>query len=461
MNWRYKYLTPISGIHQVFPIMDKQQEEEENISDEELLRAVEELDRTRQQSGGGSRSSREGYFNFKRTQFREKTAKSYGIKCTSYHLQVQNPEETFPLGHGNIIRAFEEGLATSIQDLIVGLPNHDRIQIYLGSNRLRDSHTSANVSVEQWRDLLGASRQVLQNISNLLNSNENFELDDTLQLDVTHITMLPPGSGLPKGKRKRHCFGTDNYGDFLKSKRYVIRIMNHDDLCCARAIIVGKAIADKDEQLKVIKDSRKQLQKTLAQKLHEEARVPIERCGLNQIKLFEIVLSDYQFVVVSAEHSHSIVHKGPPSDKQIVLLMHDGHFDVITKLPGFFDSVYFCLQCEIAYSNEDYNHHSCRKTKCDACLQSNCADYNLFKHDEKPDIACKNCNRHFYGVTCQLNHLTLKANGQTVAPMEKNVCNSHKKCSICSRLFTSTSQDHMKHGGLQYCPSCGKEVNIL
>ena len=104
---------------------------------------------------------------------------------------MQNPQDTFPVGHGNIIRAFEEGLVRSIQDLIVGLPNHDRIQIYLGSNRLRNSHTSANVSIEQWRDPLGASRQVLQNISNLLNSNENFDLDDTLQLDVTSLCHHP------------------------------------------------------------------------------------------------------------------------------------------------------------------------------------------------------------------------------------------------------------------------------
>ena len=86
-------------------------------------------------------------------------------------------------------------------------------------------------------------------------------MDDTLQLDVTHTTMPPPGSGLPKGKRKRHCFGTDNYGEFLQSKRSVVRIMNDDELCCARAIVVAKAIADEDEQLKLIKDSRRPLQK--------------------------------------------------------------------------------------------------------------------------------------------------------------------------------------------------------
>ena len=89
----------------------------EVIPDEELLRAVEDLERSMQQNGGGSSSSggggggnlsnREGYFKFKRIQFREKNAKSYGIKRTSYHLQVQNPQDTFPVSHGNIIRAFE------------------------------------------------------------------------------------------------------------------------------------------------------------------------------------------------------------------------------------------------------------------------------------------------------------------------------------------------------------------
>ena len=140
-------------------LLQAAEELEDAVSDEDLLQAVEELEDAGQSGGGGGQ---EGYFNFRRTQFREKTAKSYGIKRTSYHLQVENPRNTFPVGHGNIIRAFEEGLANSIQELIDGLTNHGRIQIYLRSNRLRNSHTSANVSVEQWHDLLGASRQVPQ-----------------------------------------------------------------------------------------------------------------------------------------------------------------------------------------------------------------------------------------------------------------------------------------------------------
>ena len=131
-------------------------------------------------------------------------------------MKLQSPRDTFPIGHGNVIRAFEEGLTNAIKDLIRGLPDHDRIQIYLASKRLRNAYT-----------------------------------------------------------RKRCCFGSDNYGELLRSKRSINRINNDDELCCARAIIVAKAVADDDERLKLIKDYRSNLQGDLARALHEEARVPI------------------------------------------------------------------------------------------------------------------------------------------------------------------------------------------
>ena len=110
--------------------------------------------------------------------------------------------------------------------------------------------------------------------------------------------------------------------------------MNNDELCCARTIVVAKAIMDDNPQVTSIKDSRSPLQRTLALQLQEETRLPLGPCGLDQIKLFEIILCDYQFIIISAEHGHSIVHKGLKSNKQIKLLMHDWHFDVITKHPS-------------------------------------------------------------------------------------------------------------------------------
>ena len=141
---------------------------------------------------GGDVPQRRDHYQFRRVKFRERQAKSYGITRTSYHLRVENPPESFPEGHGNIVRAFEEGLADQIKDLTRNMPDHDRIQIYLSSNRLQSGHTSANVTIGDWRDPLSGARRILHQISKMLNSNENFEVDDSLQLDVTHITMPEP-----------------------------------------------------------------------------------------------------------------------------------------------------------------------------------------------------------------------------------------------------------------------------
>lgn len=45
--------------------------------------------------------------------------------------------------------------------------------------------------------------------------------------------------------------------------------------------------------------------------------------------------------------------------------------------------------------------------------------------------------------------------------MMEKTCVNHKKCSTCLHVFSSSVQEHMKHCGLQKCPSCSKEVNIL
>ena len=175
----------------------------------------------------------------------------------------------------------------------------------------------------------------------MLNSNENFEVDDSLQLDLTHIEMPEPASG-----KRKWRFGTHSFDQFIKNKRSVIRIQNKDHLCCARALVVAKARVDQDPNFENVKRGCP-IQTRLAQALQQEARVPSDQpTPLEAIPLFEIVLHDYQIVIVSAEHGYSIVHKGPEADKTLVLLSHNGHYEVITSLPAFFSKVYYCLKCE-------------------------------------------------------------------------------------------------------------------
>lgn len=319
-------------------------------------------------------------------------------------MRVLNPPETQPTGNANISREFEEGLAEAIDELIEDLPDHDRIQVYLSSNRLRSAHISAPVTTGGWRDSLRASRQILDIISRMLNSNENFEVNDFLQLNVTHIRMPKPGSG-----KRRWKFGTDNYEGLLRKEKSVIVIQNKDQLCCARALVTAKTKVDNSPEYDDIKRGRK-IQET--------------RCGLNEIKQFGTVLNDdYQIVVISAEHGHSIVYKGLEGEKQLMLLMHDGHFDVITSLAAFFSRSYFCLTCERGFNHDDLAHRRCRGKKCFACHQTDCPDFKRCGHEKIPDVKCTYCSRRFYGVICQTNHLIRTSSGQAADHQQWNsVC---------------------------------------
>jgi hypothetical protein len=57
--------------------------------------------------------------------------------------------------------------------------------------------------------------------------------------------------------------------------------------------------------------------------------------GLNEVKLFQTYLADYQINIVSKEHQNSIIFSGPEKDKIIYLFLHDNHYDVTTSMPAF------------------------------------------------------------------------------------------------------------------------------
>ena len=79
----------------------------------------------------------------------------------------------------------------------------------------------SQLSVERWMD----------EIQRVLNSNEDFKLEGTFSVEVHHA-MPPSGKGHTLLDKK------------LRSKGCIIQIQNKDDICLARALVVGKAYAD-------------------------------------------------------------------------------------------------------------------------------------------------------------------------------------------------------------------------
>ena len=155
-----------------------------------------------------------------------------------------------------------------------------------------------------------------------------------------------------------------NLEKHLEKKRSIVRIQNDNDLCMARALVVAKAKLDNDSQYKYVADYRKLMQTRLVQELHQNAGVPLGPCGLEEAKQFQAYLTDYQISIVSKEYSNKIIYAGPEKEKKIYLYMHNNHYDVITKMPAFFVSVYYCHTCNKAYDHQE--EHRC-PSPCKCC----------------------------------------------------------------------------------------------
>jgi hypothetical protein len=143
------------------------------------------------------------------------------------------------------------------------------------------------------RDRLTPER-FLAAVERVVQSNDQFTLDDSVNVNVVHVEM---SNGA--GRKRRDVVNLESY---LTKKRGIVQIKNKDDLCCARANILAKAKLDNDPQYKSIVSRTGTLQDRLAQELHASAGVPLDPCGIPEVKKFQAALPGYQLNVISKEH---------------------------------------------------------------------------------------------------------------------------------------------------------------
>ena len=96
-----------------------------------------------------------------------------------------------------------------------------------------------------WRDVSAMTREaILQEIEKVQQSNENFRINDGQMTIQVTVVRLPVGSG----RKPLHAglyFESENMSI---NKRSIVHINDTKDvMCMARAVVVGKCNADKDD----------------------------------------------------------------------------------------------------------------------------------------------------------------------------------------------------------------------
>ena len=244
-----------------------------------------------------------------------------------------------------------------------------------------------------------------------------------------------PQGGTSNGKSKRTTLNTREY---LKKKRSVITINNNDNLCLARALAVAVARIEKDPKYNQIKRTKGRIQLDRALDLHQAANVPLGLCGLDEVKLFQKYLVNYEITIVSGEHVDSIIYPPNPGDKQpIYLYYHNKHFDVITKMPGFLSVRYFCHKCRKTYCKT--TDHTC-PAMCKLCRSFEC----VFEEW----VECNECERKFKSRACYARH-------KEPVGAARSVCQTIRRCEKCGKVMDVRKMNPKHHICGRKCKTCG------
>ena len=415
-----------------------------NINEEEVLARVygNDIDEDQVQTGRGEKRKNEdeqdeqGQYYYHIESRKKYHSKKFGMSATDHKVRFNNVLADFDLleSYESTMKIFHHLL----EEVTEGMNPNDKVRFILRSEQLDTPISLPFLTVEQL-----TTERVFSQIERVIQSNQEFRLNDTVTIDINHVKS-PQGSG----GRKRTTF---NIRDHLKEKKSIIRINNTDDFCLARALAVSIARIEKDPKYNQIRKSDRHIQLDRALDLHVAANVPLGPCGIDEVKLFQNYLSNYQIIIVSGTHNNSIIYppKPPGTDEKpiIGLYLHDNHFDVITTIPGFLGKAYFCHRCHKCYNCT--TAHLC-PAMCRSCRAFGCVL-------EGDGIVCNECGRLFKNQACYDHHKDEPINGsgrtvcEAIRKCEKkmdvrkirdggHICG--KKCRTCGLILNQEDNDH-------------------
>ena len=419
----------------VFETDENARANSEDDDGDDLIRSIDE-DQILNQTGHGEKrkvdeqllpvESGEDYYSIETK--KKQYSKKFGMTATDHIVRFNN------VLHDVDLLESQERTHTIFQHLIedvtTGMNPNDQVRFILRSDQLQTPISIPFLPLEKL-----TTEKVLSQVEKVVQSNEEFRLNDTVTIDIIHVETVQ-GSGIKRA--------ITNIREYLKSKGSVISINNKDDFCLARALAVSIARIEKDPRYKQIIDSKRHIQLDKALDLHEAANVPLQPCGLNEVKLFQQYLTNYQIIVVSGDHNNSIIYPpqppvNPDPEKSIYLYFYANHFDVITSLPGFLNRNYFCHRCHKPY--EHTSDHIC-SDMCRSCRGFGCKF-------EDNGIVCNECDRLFNNQACYDHHK------EPIDGGGRSVCEVIRKCPKCGKAMHVNKLNSKGHVCGKKCPTCG------
>ena len=137
-------------------------------------------------------------FEFELTPHLDRRVRRLGLHHRNYVGRLVQRGGGVSSRNAILLRQLEEALQCAIRDQVLTdreVDPRDHLLVNINSNRLKHSYHSTRLLVREWVENTRRVQKLLQQIAKMLNSNEQFRMDDSFSLHVSHIRDPERGSG--------------------------------------------------------------------------------------------------------------------------------------------------------------------------------------------------------------------------------------------------------------------------
>ena len=143
------------------------------------LQQVEQEENQENQRGGAMERTGNG-FQFTLEKTRERKNRRFNVNEQDYYLSIQQEDRE---ARGDVIQAFQTGLARSLDNITRGMASTDRIRFFMSSDKIRNAVNLPLMEVGALGDGNSAANRILGIVESILNSNESFDVNDSLRIN--------------------------------------------------------------------------------------------------------------------------------------------------------------------------------------------------------------------------------------------------------------------------------------
>ena len=249
----------------------------------------------------------------------------FGVDGVVYRFVPDLQEEV-----GNVVDSFRTVINEIFDYLRTNFDRRDYVEIYING----DGFNSGGFSLPLTKIMDLDERSLLNQFSDIVQSNEDIEIDDgSFTIEVYHVT-------LPRGAGYRDRYLLNSYGqsleNILKSTRSLVNIPRRvSPYCAASALIIAKEILQNESKIyRSDNFSDRMVNRLIFQSktMCRQAGLSVAECGINLEGVKKLAqlsqFCDHPIHVISRECHNSVVLSCNKDgiEKPIYLYLADNHF---------------------------------------------------------------------------------------------------------------------------------------